>query len=104
MHLPVTEPPSITRFYQATEVDAGLEIICEIECSPVIDCSVVWYYKGMALDTDSIKYVVSSEGGVYRLTVLDSGRGDLGRYSCLLRSRVNPNENSSTIIVTLPGM
>ena len=97
--------PRLVRLYQASATGSRLDIACEIDCSPISRCTVVWYFESRAVDPETSKYDTSSDGSVHLLSVQQPGEGDLGRYACVLRSQFSEEEEDDrrTITVALPG-
>ena len=99
--------PRLVRLYQATQLKVGsqFKLVCQIDCSPIASCSVIWYFKGVIIDPEKDhKYEISSDGLLHNLTLEEPGREDLGQYACVLKSQFGTTEDSQTITVTLPGM
>lgn len=100
--------PRLVRLYQSSKLEVGspLDLVCEIDCSPIAGCSVTWYFNEVPVDPGDGKYRISSpvDGPVYRLSLQDPGKEDLGRYACVLTSQFSKTEDSMTITVTIPGM
>ena len=95
--------PTIVHLYQASELGSRLTLVCEVDCSPVLACSVSWLYNGLDIDhTNPTMYTVSSNGSIHNLSVLQPGEGEVGKYTCVLRSRFEV-EDSKTVQLVLPG-
>ena len=77
--------------------------MCEIDCCHIETCSVIWYFKAIAIDITNSKYKLSSEDGlVHTLSLLDPVREDLGSYQCVLMSPFGGDKR--ILILTLPGI
>jgi len=95
--------PTIVHLYQASELGSRLALVCEVDCSSFLACSVSWLYNGLAIDHTNPMYVVSSNGSIHNLSVLQPGEGEVGKYTCVLSSRFHVVEDSKTIQLVLPG-
>ena len=95
------------RLYQASKLEAGsrLDLRCEVDCCRASVCSVSWYFEAVEIDHGDTNYEISSEEElVHVLSVVNPGRGSLGRYFCVLRSPLRETPDKRTLTVTLPGI
>lgn len=78
-------------------------MVCEVNCSEFLSCSVEWTFESVSVDLASGKYETRSNGSVHHLSVLQPAKKDLGRYTCILKSLSNENEDSRTLVLRTPG-
>lgn len=97
------EKPTIVHLYQASELGSRLTLVCEVDCCAVLACSVSWLYNGQPIDLTNAMYTVSYNGSIHKLSVLQPGEGEVGKYTCVLSSRFEETEDSKIVQLVLPG-